>query len=166
MMSRLFRPAALSLSLMLLGVAAAAPAHAQSPAAQTQSTRDLAQEERNRQIVIDFYRGVFERHDVAKSAEVLVDGYIQHNPGVPDGKAPFVNYFTGFFKENPKARSTIVRSAADGNLVYLHVHSTNGEADRGRAIVDIFRVENGRIVEHWDVIQAVPEKAANANTMF
>ncbi|WP_027351754.1 nuclear transport factor 2 family protein [Halotalea alkalilenta] len=158
-MSIVARCAALALSVFLLVATAPAPV-------QAQPARDLAQEERNRQIVIDFYEGVFQRHEVAKSAEVLVDGYIQHNPGVPDGKAPFVDHFTGFFKANPDARSRIVRSATDGDLVYLHVHSTNGEADRGRAIVDIFRVENGRIVEHWDVIQAVPEQAANANTMF
>ena len=53
-----------------------------------------------------------------------------------------------------------------GDLVWLHVHSTNGAGDRGRAIVDIFRVENGRIAEHWDVVQPVPEKSANGNTMF
>ena len=90
----------------------------------------------------------------------------QHNPEVPDGKAPFVGYFGGYFKENPESRARIVRSAADGDLVYLHVHSTNGKADRGQAVIDIFRVQDGKIVEHWDVIQAVPEQAANSNTMF
>ena len=85
---------------------------------------------------------------------------------VPDGKAPFVNYFTGFFKENPQSKARIVRSATDGDLVYLHIHSTENESDRGRAIVDIFRVTDGKITEHWDVIQEVPEKAANNNTMF
>lgn len=59
-----------------------------------------------------------------------------------------------------------MRSAADGDLVWLHVHSTNGEADRGRAVIDIFRVEDGKIVEHWDVIQGVPAESANDNTMF
>jgi predicted SnoaL-like aldol condensation-catalyzing enzyme len=52
------------------------------------------------------------------------------------------------------------------DLVWLHVHATNGAKDRGQAIIDIFRVKNGKIVEHWDVIQAVPETAANKNTMF
>ncbi|MCU7213625.1 MULTISPECIES: nuclear transport factor 2 family protein [unclassified Pseudomonas] len=161
-----FSSAALSLSVILLGAPATIPAQAAPIAKQSQPARDLTREEYNRQTVIAFYEGVFQRHEVAKSAEVLADSYIQHNPGVPDGKAPFVNHFTGFFKNNPAARSTIVRSAAEGDLVYLHVHSTNGNTDRGRAIVDIFRVANGRIVEHWDVIQLVPEKAANSNTMF
>ncbi len=58
------------------------------------------------------------------------------------------------------------RSPTEGDLVYLHVHSTNGTNDRGQAVVDIFKVEKGKIVEHWDVIQDVPEQAANENTMF
>jgi predicted SnoaL-like aldol condensation-catalyzing enzyme len=161
-----FRPTGLRLFLILLAMSAAAPVHAQSPTAQVQATRDVTREERNRLTVVNFYNGVFNRHDVAGSAKVLVDNYVQHNPGVPDGKAPFVNYFTSFFKKNPNAHSRIVRSAADGDLVYLHIHSTNGEADRGLAIIDIFRVENDKIVEHWDVIQPVPETAANKNTMF
>lgn len=130
------------------------------------ATRDFAQEEANRKLVIEFYDTVFNKHEVDKGAAVLVDSYKQHNPMVPDGKAPFVNYFTGFFKENPQSKARIVRSATDGDLVYLHIHSTENESDRGRAIVDIFRVTDGKITEHWDVIQPVPETAANNNTMF
>jgi predicted SnoaL-like aldol condensation-catalyzing enzyme len=135
--------------------------------AQTQAqTRDLAQEEANRKLVLDFYDQVFVKHEVEKAAVVLADDYIQHNPLVPTGKAPFVNFFTGFFKTNPQAKGRTVRSATDGDLVFLHNHSTTNENDRGRAIVDIFRVKDGKIVEHWDVIQPVPETAANTNTMF
>ena len=90
----------------------------------------------------------------------------RHNPGVPDGKAPFVSFFTNRFKNTPEARARIVRSSATDDLVWLHVHSTERPGDRGRAIVDIFRVKDGKIVEHWDVVQPVPEKAANDNTMF
>ena len=128
--------------------------------------RDLAQEEANRALVVEFYEQVFQRHDVAGAVEVMAEDYIQHNPHVPNGKAPFVDYFTAFFAENPEARSEIKRSAANGDLVWLHVHATNGEDDRGRAVLDILRVEDGMIVEHWDVIQPVPETAANDNTMF
>ena len=129
-------------------------------------TRDVAQEESNRKLVVDFYDSFFNKHQVQEAAAVVAEDYIQHNPDVPDGKAPFVGYFDGYFKENPQSRARIVRSAADGDLVYLHVHSTNGKADRGQAVIDIFRVQDGKIVEHWDVIQAVPEQAANSNTMF
>ncbi|KAJ34238.1 hypothetical protein BW45_04870, partial [Agrobacterium tumefaciens] len=72
----------------------------------------------------------------------------------------------GHFKENPQSKARIVRSATDGDLVYLHIPSTEKDGDRGRAIVDIFRVTDGKITEHWDVIQPVPETAANNNTMF
>ena len=66
----------------------------------------------------------------------------------------------------PSSRSEIKRVVAEGDLVMLHVHSVREPGQRGRAIVDIFRVENGKIVEHWDVIQDVPDKSANTNTMF
>lgn len=121
----------------------------------------------NKEIVVDFYTGVFNKHQVAEYSDRYIgDSYTQHNPYVPDGKAPFVDYFTKKFKENSEAKSTIKRTIADGDLVALHVHSQENAQDRGKAIVDIFRVKNGKIVEHWDVIQNVPEKAANNNTMF
>lgn len=134
--------------------------------ADTDLERNLELEEENRALVLDFYDRFFNKHEVNEAAEVIVEHYIQHNPHVPDGKAPFVGYFSGFFKDNPKSKARIVRSATAGDLVYLHVHATSGDGDQGRAVVDIFRVEDGKIVEHWDVIQDVPETAANANTMF
>ncbi|MDO5613252.1 MAG: nuclear transport factor 2 family protein [Paracoccus sp. (in: a-proteobacteria)] len=152
-MIRLIKPLTLGAALMLGANAALA------------QERDTAQEEANRQLVVEFYDGFFNRHD-ASAADVVAEDYIQHNPEVPDGKAPFVGYFTGFFAENPESRARIVRSAADGDLVWLHIHSTNGADDPGQAVVDIFRVEDGMIVEHWDVIQNVPTEAANENTMF
>ncbi|MDI6425045.1 nuclear transport factor 2 family protein [Cronobacter dublinensis] len=129
------------------------------------SARQSDVEEANRQRVITFYDRFFNQHDTA-AAVVVADDYRQHNPEVPDGKAPFVNYFSGFFRDNPQSRAKVIRSAADGDLVWLQVHSTNGSHDRGQAVLDIFRVKDGKIVEHWDIIQDVPEKAANANTMF
>ncbi|EKK5268774.1 ester cyclase [Cronobacter dublinensis] len=129
------------------------------------SARQSDVEEANRQRVITFYDQFFNQHDTA-AADVVADDYRQHNPEVPDGKAPFVNYFSGFFRDNPQSRAKVIRSAADGDLVWLQVHSTNGSHDRGQAVLDIFRVKDGKIVEHWDIIQDVPEKAANANTMF
>ncbi|EOU9533078.1 nuclear transport factor 2 family protein [Cronobacter dublinensis] len=129
------------------------------------SARQSNVEEANRQRVITFYDRFFNQHDTA-AADVVADDYRQHNPEVPDGKAPFVNYFSGFFRDNPQSRAKVIRSAADGDLVWLQVHSTNGSHDRGQAVLDIFRVKDGKIVEHWDIIQDVPEKAANANTMF
>ncbi len=147
------------LAAAILTAGLAAPALAEE-------ARDTAQEEANRKLVVDFYDKVFNQHMVAEGAAVLTEEYKQHNPHVPDGKERFVSYFAQFFKDNPEARTRVVRSAADGDLVWLHNHSTQNPQDRGEAIVDIFRVKDGMIVEHWDVIQAVPETSANENTMF
>ncbi|WP_445394210.1 nuclear transport factor 2 family protein [Stenotrophomonas maltophilia] len=147
----------LTASLIFAGAAAASPAI---------DARDAAVEEANRQLVVNFYDSFFNRHDTAQAAMVIANDYRQHNPGVADGRAPLVDYFTGFFKANPQSRARIVRSAANGDLVWLHVHSTNGNEDLGRAVLDIFRVENGQLVEHWDVIQNVPDTSSNSNTMF
>ena len=123
--------------------------------------------EQNKKIVVDFYEGVFSKHQAQTYSDRYISTqYIQHNPYVADGKVPFVNYFTQYFKEHPNAKNTIKRVVAEGDLVVLHVHSTQNAQDRGEAVVDIFRVEQGKIVEHWDVIQSIPAESANRNTMF
>ncbi|MBB4235718.1 nuclear transport factor 2 family protein [Rhizobium esperanzae] len=144
---------------ILAGIAAPSGAFAESAA------RDLKVEEANRKLVVEFYDKFFNKHDIA-AASVIADDYRQHNPQVPDGKQPLISFFTGFFKDNAQSKAEIVRSAADGDLVWLHVHATNGVSDLGEAVIDIFRVKDGKIVEHWDVIQPVPKEAANKNTMF
>ena len=128
--------------------------------------RDLATEEANLKLVVNFYEQFFNKHEVARAAEVVSENYKQHNPEVPDGKKPFVDYFSQFFKETPQSKARIVRTATSGDLVWLQVHSTNSPSDRGQAVLDIFRVKNGKIVEHWDIIQDVPAQSANENSMF
>lgn len=165
-MHPLIRIASTLLLAVGLATAAACTSSSHSPAQSQSQSRDLVREEANRALVVSFYEAFFNQHRVHEAAQVVTEDYRQHNPEVPDGKAPFVDYFAEFFKANPQSQARIVRSATDGDLVYLHVHSTNGPEDRGQAVVDIFRVADGRIVEHWDVIQAVPEASANTNTMF
>lgn len=125
-------------------------------------------QEKNKKIVVDFYEMAFNQHKpTAASKKHIGNKYIQHNPFVPNGAEPFYTYFEEHFKKNPESKAVIKRVAADGDLVYLHVHSTENKKDPGSAVIDIFRVENGKIVEHWDVIQAVPtEGLQNTNTMF
>ena len=82
------------------------------------------------------------------------------------GVAPFVDYFEGYFRERPKSHVVFSHIVAEADLVVLDLNSKADEKDRGRAIVDIFRVENGKIVEHWGVTQDVPEETASGNTMF
>jgi len=141
------------------------PISAATPAAQLDPQQQRI--ELNKKIVLDFYQGVFIKHQVSTYADLyLAEHYIQHNPHVADGKSPFVKYFKQYFKQNPEAKNQIKRVIASDNLVVLHVHSTQSHTDRGQAIIDIFRVEDGKIVEHWDVIQAIPAQVANSNTMF
>ncbi|QCI64106.1 nuclear transport factor 2 family protein [Phreatobacter stygius] len=122
--------------------------------------------EANKKVVLDFYEKALNQRDFEAAAKHFGDRYIQHNPTAPDGIEGF-RRFLAFLKErNPNGRNEIKRVLADGDLVALHVHSRREPADRGLAIVDIFRLEAGKIVEHWDVIQPVPETAANSNGMF
>lgn len=92
--------------------------------------------------------------------------YRQHNPLVADGPEG-LKAFVDFLKTNyPDAKSEVKRVFADGDHVILHVHSVRIPNTRGRAIIELFQLENGKIVEHWDVIQEIPETSANPNGMF
>ncbi len=122
--------------------------------------------EANKKIVVDFYEKGLNQKDYDAAAKHFGPRYVQHNPGAANGPEGFKR-LVGFLKEKfPNSRNEIKRVIAEGDLVVLHVHSKRSPEDRGRAIVDIFKVENGKIVEHWDVVQDVPEKSANDNTMF
>lgn len=131
--------------------------------------RNLKQEEANKQLVITFYDQVFNKHDLKEAPyKYLAENLIQHNPGVPDGRQGFIDRLTPIFEKAPQRSSRLVHAAAEGDLVWTHMHSTENPQDRGRAIMDIFRVKDGKIVEHWDVVQPIPEpeKAKNKNGMF
>ncbi len=123
---------------------------------------------RNKQNVLEFYEMAFNQHKVAEATEKYVGKeYLQHNPDVADGGKAFVDAFAPFVKAHPEYKNEVKRVIAEGDLVMVHVHSTMGKDDRGEAVVDIFRLdEQGKIVEHWDVIQAVPEKSASGRGMF
>ena len=122
--------------------------------------------EANKKIVLAFYDAALIRLDGEAARQYLGPKYIQHNPNVPDGEAALMGFIKFLKDKFPQRSVSIKRAIADGDLVMLHVHSKPSPDDRGSAIVDIFRVENGKIVEHWDVIQPVPETAKNSNTMF
>jgi predicted SnoaL-like aldol condensation-catalyzing enzyme len=125
-----------------------------------------ADPEANKKIVVDFYEKGLNQMDFEAASKHFGPRYIQHNPNAPDGIEGF-KAFIAFRKEKfPKARSEIKRVFAEGDYVILHVHAVREPGERGSAIVDIFRLENGKIVEHWDVVQPVPEKPANTNGMF
>lgn len=131
------------------------------------SSASRDQQSVNKKNAVAFYEQFFNQHDLTAADRYIGDTYIQHNPRVPNGKAAFVAGFTQIFAQSPQRHSKIVKAIADGDLVALHVHTTTGPQDRGVAIVDIFRFDaGGKIVEHWDVIQPVPESTASGNGMF
>lgn len=128
--------------------------------------KDAATEANNKRVVLEFYEKGLNQKDADAAIAYLGSRYIQHNPNAADGAEGF-RKFIGFLKEKfPQSRSEIKRVFTDGDNVILHVHAVREPGTRGNAIIDIFRLENGKIVEHWDVVQPVPETSANSNSMF
>jgi predicted SnoaL-like aldol condensation-catalyzing enzyme len=109
-----------------------------------------------RDVVLAFYEAALNQRDVEKAALFLGDTYIQHNPHVADGPEGLFRFIRFRRERYPEARNEIKRVIAEDDLVALHVHSVVVPGTPGRQIVDIFRVEDGKVVEHWDVIQAIP----------
>ncbi|MDO5640410.1 MAG: ester cyclase [Neisseria sp.] len=147
--------------------------NSQTAAPQTEQTASAAaqaqsQTERNKANTLAFYDLAFNQHQLQQAVDQYIGSeYIQHNPGVADGGQAFIDAFAPFLKENPQSRAEVKRVMADGDLVMLHVFSQANPQDQGEAVVDIFRLdENGKIVEHWDVIQAMPTEFAHSNGMF
>ena len=122
--------------------------------------------EANKKIVLAFYEAALVKFDAQTARSYLGASYTQHNPTAPDGVDGVMGLIKFLKEKYPQRSGSIKRVMADGDLVMLHVHSKPTPEDRGTAIVDIFRLVDGKIVEHWDVMQAVPETAKNTNTMF
>ncbi|MET0292318.1 MAG: nuclear transport factor 2 family protein [Steroidobacteraceae bacterium] len=141
--------------LAIVALAAASATQAAEPASTS----------RNKEIVTSFYDAAINRKDYDAAVKFLGPEYKQHNPTAADGKEGLKGFIDFLKSRFPTQRGEIKRVIAEGDLVVLHVHSTRGDGP-GRAIVDIFRVRDGKVVEHWDVIQDIPEKASNSNGMF
>jgi predicted SnoaL-like aldol condensation-catalyzing enzyme len=120
-----------------------------------------------KEVVTRFITKLYLDKQAREAFETWVEpGYIQHNPLAKTGRDAAIAFLEPFFQSHPDASYSIKRIIADGNLVAVHSHAKFSADDRGLAIVDILRVANCKIAEHWDVAQPVPEKSANTNGMF
>ena len=137
-----------------------------APMGTGKSQGPTAQQEANRQTVLAFYEKGLNQKDADAALQYVGNRYVQHNPTAADGPEGFRKFIAFLREKFPNSRSEIKRSFVDGDYVILHVNAVREPGTRGSAIVDIFKLENGKIVEHWDVVQPVPETAANKNGMF
>lgn len=128
--------------------------------------RGMSETERNRAVVTDFAR-LFYTEKRVRDAFVahVVPGYIQHNPGIADGRDAAIAALEPKFSR-PEARFEVQRILVDGDHALIHLRARSDAATRGAAVADIYRLKDGKIVEHWDVLQPIPETSANPHPMF
>lgn len=120
----------------------------------------------NKEIVLKMYEVIFNGHDLSRAGEFIRQDYIQHNPGVKTGLEGFVEAFTIHFQKAPQFHVEIKHIVAEGDYVVVHLHAKGSPEELGGAVVDLYRLENGMAVEHWDVLQKIPTEFAHDNGMF
>lgn len=120
----------------------------------------------NKQVVLAFYEAAINRKDFDAASELVGEEYVQHNPLIADGREGLASFIAHLRETFPALRAEVKHAFADGDFVIVHVHGVREPGQRGSAIVDIFRLADRKIVEHWDVIQPIPDHAANQNGMF
>ena len=149
---------------LMLGLGVALPLTlALAGAARAEET---AKEKANKAAVLAFYDAALNRLDYDAAAKYLGPVYRQHNPTAADGPEGLKGFITYLKTTYPKTHSQVTMAFADGDFVILRVHAVRVPGTLGNAIVDIFRLDKGKVIEHWDSVQPVPDKAANSNTMF
>ena len=118
---------------------------------------ETALETRNKQIAIEFYNAALNEKNWDKARTYIGDRYTQHSLYMQDGPAGFEGLVARIKKEFPDNRGEIKRAIADGDLVVLHLHVTRHRQHLGWSVIEIMRLENGKVVEHWDMFRTVPE---------
>lgn len=127
---------------------------------------ETAKEKANKAAVLAFYDAALNKLDYDAAAKYLGPVYKQHNPTAADGPEGLKSFIAYLKATYPMTHSEVTMAFADGDYVILRVHAIRTPGTAGNAIVDIFRLQDGKVVEHWDSVQPVPDKAANSNTMF
>jgi predicted SnoaL-like aldol condensation-catalyzing enzyme len=120
----------------------------------------------NKQTVLDFYEAAFNEKDFDTVAELVGDNYTQHNPQIADGPDGLQARLRHLKETFPALRVEVRRLLAEDDYVVGHVYAVREPGQRGTAIMDIFRLEDGKLIEHWDVMQEIPAEALNPNGMF
>ena len=123
-------------------------------------------EEANRRLILDVYEHVLKPLDSSRVDEYFAPDYIQHSPMAATGAAGLKAFLDWARAHSPQAEHRVKRLFVDGDYVIAHVHVIIHPGERGNAVVDIFRIENGKVAEHWDAAQEIPAHAANTNGMF
>ena len=122
--------------------------------------------EQNKKNAIEFYRIAYLGNPVSAVDKYVGDDYIQHNPSVANGKQGFISYFEEMTRDYPDKSIEFVRSIAETDLVTLHTHQIWPDNEE-YVTIDIFRFDsNGKIIEHWDAVQKIPENSKNKNKMY
>lgn len=127
------------------------------------NTPQMSIAERNKLLVSGFYAKVCNARNLAALKEFVAEDYIQHNPHIANGRAPLEEFLAPLLENLPASRITVARLVADGDLVMAHVLFQKNPQDRGMAFVDIYRIADGKLVEHWDVKEDIPEETLNGN---
>jgi predicted SnoaL-like aldol condensation-catalyzing enzyme len=126
----------------------------------------MADPEKNKQTVLAYINTAFNDRRPAEAVEEYGGShYIQHHPQLPDGFEAYIQLATGYVEQFPQLSFDIKRAVAEGDMVVTHSLLKTSPEDRGTAFANFFRLEDGKIVEHWEVAQPVPESAANDNPM-
>jgi predicted SnoaL-like aldol condensation-catalyzing enzyme len=124
------------------------------------------EEQRNLDHVLGLFRDVLQPLDASKVDRYISPDYIQHSPMAAPGRQSLKAFLTMIRAASPHSSQRLLRSFVDGNYVILHYHVKKDPEDRGFVVMDIFRLEHGMVVEHWDCVQDVPAQSPNPISMF
>ncbi len=130
------------------------------------TTRETSRAENNKKVAVAFYNAALNAKNPDEALRYVGPVYKQHNPTAEDGRAGLRKFIEWVRSDHPDSRSDIRQIFADGDYVIMNVQMVRFPGERGLAIGEIFRLEDGKIVEHWDRIQAIPENSKNNNGMF